>query len=106
MRALPTLLLLVAAFSVGLARPAQAGLSGRQELMKLAARYAVPIDAVFDPAMKPKTLCYCTAGDRSVGFLGVTLALEFICAVPTSFSAEGEFQVVDYGCTDFEIIGR
>jgi hypothetical protein len=106
MRTLAPLLALAAALAFGLARPAQAGPSPRQKLAKLVAKYAVHIDDVFDPNIKLKTLCYCTDGDRTAGFLMYTVAVELVCAVPISYNVEDGFSVVDFSCTDFETIVR
>jgi len=107
MRVLSVLFALVAAASLCLARPAHAGPSDAEKVLKLVRKLATDEDTVFDSDVKPRTLCHCkVAPTNRLGFLVFDTSLHIRCAIPTTISAEGEFQVVEFGCVDFEILSR
>jgi hypothetical protein len=95
----------IAALLSSFATSSHAATSDREKLAKLVQKHAVPANTIFTPAFKPKVACYCVTNDE-VGFLATDDGTELFCVVPTSFTAEGNFTVIDYSCGNFEILPK
>jgi hypothetical protein len=84
-----------------------AGTSDRDKLAKAVGKVAISSTTVFTPQFRPKATCYCrTDVQRRVGFLVTGDGTTVVCGVPTTVTLEGMFLVVDYGCQDFEVLGK
>lgn len=86
---------------------ALAASSDEAKLAKIVRKYAFAGNNVFDDSFKPKAICHCNDAGKTqkVGFLYTSSGLNLLCALPTTFT-NGEFVVVDFGCQNFNIIGK
>lgn len=85
---------------------ATAASTDQDKIGKIVRKYAYTGN-VFDEKFKPKAICHChdTALRQKAGILFTTNGLDIYCAIPTTVT-NGELQVVDFGCQDFDIIGK